>query len=49
MGPNGPHSEFILLVSTTYEGWMGSQHYSLLCKNILVIMQGCTRISEWYV
>ena len=23
MGPSGPHSEIIFLVSTTYEGWIG--------------------------
>ena len=31
MGPNGPCSELIFLVGTTYEGWM-SVFSSFLCK-----------------
>ena len=48
MGPNGPHSELIFFDDTIYEGWMGFL-FTFMYKGILVIMQGCTRISEWYL
>ena len=48
MGPNGPYFELIFLDDTVYEGWMGYQ-FTSMHKDVLVIRQGCTRISEWYV
>ena len=48
MGPNGPYFELIFLDGTVYEGWMGFQ-FTFIHKRVLVIMQGCIRISEWYV
>ena len=40
-------SSYSLMEQFMRVGWVFS---SLLCKNdVLVIMQGCTRISEWYV
>ena len=46
MGPNGPHSELIYFVGIGYEGWIDSK-FTFVHKGILVIMQGCTRVSEW--
>ena len=45
MGPNGPRSKLIYLVDTDYEGWIGSR-FTFVHKSILVIMEGCTRVSE---
>ena len=42
MGLSGPHSKLIFLDDMVYEGWMG---FSSLHKGVLVIMQGCIRIS----
>ena len=48
MGPNGPRSKLIFFDDMIYEGWMGFQ-FTFMYKGVLVIMQGCTRISEWYL
>ena len=45
MGSNGPHSELIYLVSTSYKGRIGSR-LTFVYKGVLVIMQGCTELSE---
>ena len=45
MGPNDPYSELICLVDMDYEGRIGSK-FTFMHKGVLVIMQGCTRISE---
>ena len=45
MGLNGFHYKLIFLVGTTYEGWMTFQ-FTFVHKGILVIMQGCTKVSE---
>ena len=46
MGPNGPHFELLYFVGIGYEGWIDSK-FTFVHKGILVIMQGCTRVSEW--
>ena len=45
MGPNGPHSKVIDIIDRDYEGWIGSR-FTFVHKGILVIMQGCTKVSE---
>ena len=45
MGSNGPHSKLIYLVSTGYEGRIDSR-LTFVYKSVLVIMQGCTGLSE---
>ena len=45
MSPNGPRSEFIYLVGTSYEGRIDST-FTFVHKGVLIIMQGCTRLSE---
>ena len=45
MGPNDPHFKLIYLVDMDYEGRIGSK-FTFMHKGVLVIMQGCTRISE---
>ena len=45
MGPNGPCFELIYLVSMDYEGQI-SFRFTFMDKGVLVIMQGCTRVSE---
>ena len=48
MGPSDPCSKLIFLGGTVYKGWMGFQ-FTFMHKGILVITQGCIRISEWYL
>ena len=48
MGPNGSHFKLIFLDDIVYEGWMGFL-FTFVHKGVLVIMQGCTGISEWYL
>ena len=45
MGLSGPHSELIYLVGMDYEGWIGSR-FTFMHKGVLIITQGCTRVSE---
>ena len=45
MSPNGPRSELIYLVGMGYESWIDSR-FTFVHKGILVIMQGCTTVSE---
>ena len=45
MGPNGPRFEFIYLVSTDYEGRIGSR-FTFVHKGVLVTMQDCIGVSE---
>ena len=45
MDPNGPYSELIYIVGMDYECWIGSKFIFVL-KSILVITQGCKRVSE---
>ena len=45
MGPSGPCFELIYLVGTDYEVWIGFR-FTFVHKDILVIMQGCTKVSE---
>ena len=45
MGPNGPRSELIYLVSTNYEDQVDFR-FTFVHKGVLVIAQGCTKISE---
>ena len=45
MGLNGSHFKLIFIDDIVYEGWMGFQ-FTFMHKGILVIMQGCTGISE---
>ena len=47
MDPRGPCSELKFLDDTVYEGWMSFKS-TFMHKGVLV-MQGCTRISEWYL
>ena len=47
MGPSGSGFELIFLIGMAYESWMGFQ-FTFVHKGVLV-MQGCTRISEWYL
>ena len=42
---NGLRSELIYLVSMGYEGQIGFR-FTFMDKGVLVIMQGCTRVSE---
>ena len=43
MGPNGPRFELIYLVGMDYDGQIDSK-FTFVCKGVLVIMQGCTKI-----
>ena len=45
MGLNGPHSKLIYLIVMDYEGWIGYK-FTFVHKGILVITQGCIRVSE---
>ena len=45
MGPSGPHSKLIYLVGLSYEGQIDFK-FTFVHKDILVIMQDCTRVSE---
>ena len=45
MGPSGPRFELIYLVSTNYEGQIDFR-FTFVINDILVITQGCTKISE---
>ena len=45
MGPSGPRSELLYLVSMGYEGQIGST-FTFVHKGVLVITQGCIRVSE---
>ena len=45
MDPNGPCFELICLVGMSYKGWINSK-FTFVHKDILVITQGCTRVSE---
>ena len=45
MGPNGPHSKLIYLIVMDYEGRIGYK-FTFVPKGILVITQGCIRVSE---
>ena len=45
MGPSGPCFELTYLVGTDYEVWIGFR-FTFVHKDILVIMQGCTKVSE---
>ena len=45
MGPSGPCFELIYLVGMDFKGWIGSK-FTYVHKGILVIMQGCTTVSE---
>ena len=48
MGSSSPQSKLLFLDGTVYEGWMGFQ-FTFVHKDILVIMLGCTGISEWHI
>ena len=43
MGPSGLHFELIYLVSTNYEGQIGSR-FTFMHKDALVIVQSCIRV-----
>ena len=45
IGPSGLCSELIYLVGMDYEGEIDSR-FTFVHKSVLVIMQGCIRISE---
>ena len=45
IGPNGLHFELLYLVGTNYEGEIDSR-FTFVHKGVLVIMQGCIRVSE---
>ena len=45
MDPSGPRSELICLIDMSYEGWIDSK-FTFVHKGVLVIMQGCIRLSE---
>ena len=45
MGPNGPLSKLIYLVSIGYGGWIDSK-FTFMYKGILIIMQDYTKESE---
>ena len=45
MRPSGPYSELIDLVGIGYEGQIDSR-FTIVHKGVLVIMQGCTKVSE---
>ena len=45
MGPNGSRSKLIYLVGMGYGSQIGSR-FIIVYKGILVIMQGCTKVSE---
>ena len=45
MGPSGPRFGPIYLVDTDYEGRIDSR-FTFVHKDVLVIMQGCIRVSE---
>ena len=45
MSPNSPHSKLIYLVGMDCEGWIGYR-LTFVHKDVLVIMQGCIRVSE---
>ena len=45
MGPSGPCSKLIYLVGMGYEGWIGYK-FTFVYKDVLVITQGCTGVSE---
>ena len=45
MDPSDPHSELIYLVRMHYEGQISSR-FTFVHKGVLVIFQGCIRVSE---
>ena len=45
MSPYGPHFKIIYFIGMDYEGWIGSR-FTFVHKSVLVIMQGCIRVSE---
>ena len=45
MGLNSLHYELIYLVGMNHEGWICSR-FTFVYKGVLVIMQGCTGVSE---
>ena len=45
MGPSGSRSELIFLNETFYKGWIDSR-FTFVHEGILIITQGCTRVSE---
>ena len=45
MGPSGLHFELIYLVSTNYEGQIGSR-FTFMHKDALVIVQSCIGVIE---
>ena len=45
MGSSGPYYELIYLVGMGYEGWIDSM-FTFVHKGVLVITQGCIRVSE---
>ena len=45
MGPSDPRFELIYLIDIGYKGRIGSR-FTFMHKDILIIMQGCTRVSE---
>ena len=45
MGSSGPYYELINLVGMSYEGQIDSR-FTFVHKGVLVITQGCTRVSK---
>ena len=45
MGPSGPRFKLIYLISMGCEGWISSK-FTFVHEGVLIIMQGCTRVSE---
>ena len=45
MNPKGPRFDLIYFVSMGYEGWIDSR-FTFTYKSVLVITQGCTKVSE---
>ena len=45
MGPSSPYFKLIYLVGMNYEVWIDSK-FTFVHKGILLIMQGCSRVSE---
>ena len=46
MDPNGSFFKLIYLIDMVYEAWTS---YRYVHKGILLIMQGCIRVSEYYL
>ena len=45
MGPSGPRFELLYLVGMGYEGRIDSK-FTFVHMDVLIITQGCTRVSE---